>query len=77
MPTILRLNGFRFYFFSHEPHEPPHIHVDKDDRTIKIWLETLEVAKFRGFRAQEIAGIIEMVGDHQALFLEKRHEHFS
>jgi hypothetical protein len=76
MPTILRLNGFRFYLFSHEPNEPPHIHVDKGNATIKVWLDTLEVAKNRGFRAHEIAGIIAMVRDHQALLMEKWHEHF-
>jgi hypothetical protein len=29
MPTIFRLDGYRFYFYSHEPNEPPHVHVDK------------------------------------------------
>ncbi len=76
MPTVLRLNGFRFYFFSHEPNEPPHIHVDKGSATIKVWLETLETAKSRGFRPHEIAGIIAMVGEHHALFVEKWHEYF-
>jgi Domain of unknown function (DUF4160) len=77
MPTILRYNGFRFYFFSHEPNEPPHIHVDRADATIKVWLDNLEVAKSRGFRAHEIGGIIDMVGEHRTLFLEKWHEYFS
>jgi Domain of unknown function (DUF4160) len=76
MPTILRLNGFRCYFFSHEPNEPPHIHIDKGEATIKVWLETLEVAKSRGFRAHEISGIIAMVTEHQAYMLEKWHEYF-
>jgi hypothetical protein len=76
MPTILRLNGFRFYFFSHEPNEPPHVHIDRDSATIKVWLETLEVAKSRGFRAHEIGGIIAMVGDCQSTLLEAWHEYF-
>lgn len=25
MPTIFRLNGYRFYFYSQEPNEPPHV----------------------------------------------------
>jgi len=29
MPTILRVDGFRVYFYSHEPGEPPHVHVDR------------------------------------------------
>ena len=76
MPTILRLNGFRFYFFSHEPNEPPHIHADKGSATIKVWLDTVEVARSRGFRAHEIGGIIAIIGEHRALFVEKWHEHF-
>ncbi|MBK6491472.1 MAG: DUF4160 domain-containing protein [Sphingomonadales bacterium] len=76
MPTLLRYGGYRFYFFSHEPNEPPHIHVDKGNATIKVWLATLEVARNRGFRTHEIAGIIAIIGDHQRMFVEKWHEYF-
>ena len=76
MPTILRLYGYRFYFFSHEPNEPPHIYIDRGDATIKIWLDSLEIAKSRGFRAHEISGIVKMVSEHQRMFAEKWHEYF-
>lgn len=76
MPTLLRLNGFRFYFYSHEPNEPPHVHIDRGEATIKIWLDSLEVAKSRGFRAHEISGIIAMTAEHRAMFVEKLHEYF-
>lgn len=66
MPTVLRLDGFRFYFFSHEPNEPPHVHVDKGAATIKVWLKSLEVAASHGFRAYEIGGIVRMVAEHHA-----------
>ena len=29
MPSILRTESFRFYFFSLEGHEPPQVHIDK------------------------------------------------
>ncbi|NBQ21312.1 MAG: DUF4160 domain-containing protein [Synechococcaceae bacterium WB6_3B_236] len=29
MPTILR-SGHRVYCYSHEPNEPPHVHIDRD-----------------------------------------------
>jgi len=29
VPTILRIQGFRVYFWSREPSEPPHVHLDK------------------------------------------------
>ncbi|MCH4893182.1 MULTISPECIES: DUF4160 domain-containing protein [unclassified Sphingomonas] len=76
MPTVKRIGAFRFYFYSHEPNEPPRIHVDRGDATMKVWLQTIEVAKSRGFRAHEISGIVEMVDAHRAEFLEAWHEHF-
>ncbi|MCP9886780.1 DUF2442 domain-containing protein [Cyanobium sp. ATX 6A2] len=27
MPTILRSGPYRVYFYSHEPNEPPHVHM--------------------------------------------------
>ena len=76
MPTVFRIGPFRFYFFSHEPNEPPHVHVDRDAATIKVWLEPVEVAKSRGFRAHEIGGIVTMVEDNRERLLEAWHEYF-
>lgn len=76
MPTVLRIGAFRFYFYSHEPNEPPHIHVDRGEATIKVWLNPVEVAKSRGFRAHEIGGIVAMVEANRTLLLEAWHEYF-
>ncbi|ATP17411.1 DUF4160 domain-containing protein [Sphingobium yanoikuyae] len=76
MPTILRLDGYRFYFYSHEPNEPPHVHVDKGGASIKVWLDPISLARNTGFRRQEINGIITMVEAHRARLLEAWHEYF-
>ena len=76
MPTVLRIGPYRFYFFSHEPNEPPHVHVDRDRATAKIWLEGLELARSRGFRPKEINVILNLAADHQAQLLEAWHDHF-
>lgn len=76
MPTVLRIGAFRFYFFSHEPNEPPHVHIDRDEATMKVWLEAPEVAKSRGFRAHEIGMVVAMVEANQAKLLEAWHEYF-
>lgn len=76
MPTVLRIGAFRFYFYSHEPNEPPHVHVDRGEATIKVWLEIITVAKSRGFRAHEIGGILAMVQDHRQMLLEAWHDYF-
>lgn len=38
MPTIMRIDGYRFFFFSNEGSEPPHIHVEQAERYAKFWL---------------------------------------
>ena len=35
MPTVLREEGFRVYFWSREPNEPAHVHVDRAGATAK------------------------------------------
>jgi hypothetical protein len=32
MPTVLTVKGFRFFFFSLEGNEPPHIHIEHGDK---------------------------------------------
>ena len=77
MPTVLRLFGFRFFFFSMEGNEPPHIHVERDDSVAKFWLNPVELASSDGFRSHDLSKLRLMVIEHRNLFLEKWNEHFS
>jgi hypothetical protein len=47
VPTVLRIGPYRFYFYSHEPNEPPH--VDRDDSSAKFWLQKVNLADNIGF----------------------------
>lgn len=76
MPTILRIDGYRLYFFSHEPNEPPHVHVDSGSSTLKAWLDPVELARNRGFRPREINAILRLVAEHRTTLLEAWHEYF-
>jgi hypothetical protein len=76
MPTVFRSGPHRFYFFSHEPNEPPHIHVDRDDLSAKFWLRPVQLARNFGFRAHELREIQSIVTDHQERFLEAWDEFF-
>jgi len=75
MPTVLRDHGFKFYFFSHEPNEPPHVHVDKVGASAKFWLEPVALVKNMGYTATELRQIHNIAEEHQTLLLEKWHEH--
>ncbi|HEY6817658.1 MAG TPA: DUF4160 domain-containing protein [Croceibacterium sp.] len=68
--------AYRFCFFSHEPNEPPHVHVDRDAATAKVWLASLELARSRGFRRKEINAIVNLAAEHRGLLLEAWHDHF-
>lgn len=49
MPTLLRENGSRFYFYRNENNEPIHIHITKGSAREKICLEPdLKVKQYRG-----------------------------
>ena len=77
MPTVLRWNGYRFYFFSNEGSEPPHIHIDKAGDTAKYWLNPVALAQNIGFSARHLAEIEAKVTEQQASFLEAWNEHFN
>ena len=76
MPTVLRIDGYRFYFYSHEPNEPPHVHVDRAEDTAKIWLEEVAVARNLGFRTKQLNDILTRVVEHRLMLLEAWHEFF-
>jgi hypothetical protein len=76
MPTVLRSGPYRFYFYSHEPNEPPHIHVDRDDSSVKFWLDPVQLAANFGFRAHELREIQLKVVEHRTQFLENWNEFF-
>ena len=39
MPTILYVQGWRFFFYSNERNEPIHIHCQKGDMECKYWID--------------------------------------
>lgn len=76
MPTVLRTEGFRFFFYSLEGHEPAHIHVEHGDRVAKFWLEPVALARSHGFRAHEMNQLRQLVLEHHEAFERAWHEHF-
>ena len=76
MPTVCVIGPYRFYFYSHEPNEPPHVHVDREGFSAKFWLNEISLAKNFGFRQKEISLLNELIMNHQKQFLDKWHEYF-
>ena len=76
MPTILKYRSYRFYFYSHENNEPPHIHIDKDNKSAKFWLNPINLAVNYGFNQKEINEIEKILKSSQKLMLDKWREFF-
>jgi len=77
MPTVLNIGPHRFYFFSREGYEPPHVHVETAENAAKFWLSPVSLAWAVGYNARELRHLRELVEEHAAFFLEKWYEHFS
>lgn len=65
VPTVLRAGPYRFYFYSHEATEPPHVHVDRDAATAKFWLTPPTLASSVGFEAHELGRVLRLVRSHR------------
>ena len=76
-PTILRKNGYRFFFFSRE--EPRmHVHVMSDKGEAKFWLEPeLELAMNYGFSRKEIKEIEALIEERYNEFVNAWNRHFN
>lgn len=65
MPTVLHDGPYAFAFFSSDRGEPPHIHVKRDLKIAKFWLDPIALAKNRGFAQHELSQIERLVHQHQ------------
>lgn len=75
MPTVKKIGPHRFYFFSKEDNEPPHVHVETAENAAKFWLSPVTLAWAVGYNSRELRQLRELVEDNAALFLEKWYEH--
>ena len=76
MPTVLRLGGYRFFFYSLENNEPAHVHVEHGDNAAKYWLNPVGLAMNDGFRSHELAKLRMLVIEHRLKFQEAWNAHF-
>jgi Domain of unknown function (DUF4160) len=66
----------RFFFYTGDGGEPPHVPVGRDDCEAKFWLDPVRLQRSRGFRRKEINRIAELVEEHREQLLEGSNEFF-
>ncbi len=63
MPVVLRVKGYRFWFYGADLDEPPHVHVGKAGQEAKYWLEPISLARSRGFTQTDLYEIERIIAD--------------
>lgn len=76
MPTIDDIGPYKFFFYSAEGTEPPHVHVRRDQSTAKFWLAPVRLARSRGFSDHELRRIQKVIEENHDRMLEAWNEHF-
>ena len=77
VPTVLRVGPYRFFFYSGDRIEPPHVHVERGGSRAKVWLDPVRLQERGGFRIAELARILELVRANEAQLLRAWDEYFS
>ncbi len=75
-PPVLRVEQYRFFFFSNEGHEPPHVHAQDAEKLSKFWLDPVVVAASTGYSSPGLTRIRALVTQHRDMLLEAWHEFF-
>ncbi|WP_157014245.1 DUF4160 domain-containing protein [Mesorhizobium xinjiangense] len=65
MPTLLIWHGYKFRFYALDRDEPPHVHVAKDGKSLKVWLHSLEVARNSGYDEREVSRLLAVIAERR------------
>jgi hypothetical protein len=76
MPTVLEREGFRFFFYSADRNEPPHIHVRKGGREAKFWLDPIRPARLGRLKQNDLRRVIEILEENEGQILDRWYEQF-
>ena len=71
MPVLLRAKGYRFEFYASDADEPPHVHVKRNGKHAKFWIEPVVLLEFSvRLRPHEVSEMRRLVQEHRETFLE-------
>ncbi len=74
---MLRSGPYRFFFYSADGAEAPHVHVERDDKIAKFWLSPIRLQDSGGFSRVELVRLEGMVTENVEALLRSWHEFFS
>jgi hypothetical protein len=76
MPTVAQIGPYRFFFYSNEGGEAPHIHAKREAKVAKFWLDLVGLAGGGGFGARELRELERLVTENRQRWIEAWNEYF-
>jgi hypothetical protein len=76
MPTLLRSGPFRIFIYAGDRNEPPHVHVERDDKVAKFWLDPIRLKRSGGFSRKDIARIEKLLRVYHNRLIEGWNDYF-
>lgn len=70
MPVILRVKGYKFWFYEADLDEPSHVHVGRESREAKYWLNPVKLARTGKFKPAELRDIERIINDNLDFILD-------
>jgi hypothetical protein len=77
MPTVLVIGPYRFFFYANDRSEPPHVHVEHDQATAKLWLSPVRLQRSRGFSRGELVRLQRRVESNAETILQAWYDYFA
>jgi len=77
MQTVMRAGPYRLVFYAGDRDEAQHIHVERDDKVAKFWLDPVRLQSSGGFSRTEISRIHKIVGENAGELVEAWNDYFS
>lgn len=76
MPTI-KIERYKFRFYSSDLGEPPHVHVLDGNKESKVWLQPVVVEYNHGYNAAELNYILKLTRQNQSRLLQAWNDYFT
>ncbi len=71
-PTLLGKGPYRIYIYSYDCQEPRHVHVDRENKSAKFWLDPVVIlAANYGYSRTELRRIERLLTEHLTLLREQ------
>ena len=73
MPTILRIGSYRFFFYAGDREEPEHVHIERNGKIAKFWLNPVRLQSSGGFDRIEISKIHKIINERYLKLSQNLH----